>query len=389
MTVSVYARHSSKCSKSGVRGTGQYKRCKCPLWLRWGKDGKKSAKTRSWDIATKAARKLEQELELAANGIVPPKKPDHITIQSAVDLYLSDMNQRSLAKPTVDKARRMITRLRDYANARAIILLKDVTPRLLTEWRSTWTFKAKSSSPAVHWAVWKTFSKWAFRTDLIEADPSAKLKALPSEHNQVQPLTQGEMQRLLAATDSCGFSPEVAYRVKTVILLMRWSGLACMDATTLRRDALGDDNNLTRRRNKTNTEVFVPLPPTVAEMLRVLPNDHPDYFFWNPARTKKTSIVCEFAVLLRKVFDKAGVSHSKEEMLSHRFRHTFAVEMLLAGVPIERVSILLGHRTQRTTEKYYSAWVKERQQRLETEVKDAWKKMALPEPLFPVERTVQ
>jgi len=85
--------------------------------------------------------------------------------------------------------------------------------------------------------------KWAFCSHLIEADPSAKLKALPPEHNHVQPLTQGEMQRLLAATDDCGFSTEVAYRVKTVILLMRWSGLACMDATTLSRDALGDDNN--------------------------------------------------------------------------------------------------------------------------------------------------
>jgi len=126
----------------------------------------------------------------------------------------------------------------------------------------------------------------------------------------------------------------------------------------------------------------------VAERLRVLSNDHPDYFFWNPERTKKTSIVCEFAVLLRKVFDKAGVSHSKEEMLSI-VSAIRAVEMLLAGVPIERVSILLGHRSQRTTEKYYSAWVKERKQGLETEVKDAWKKMALPEPLFPVEPTVQ
>jgi len=89
MTVTVYARHSRKCSKSGERGAGQYKRCKCPLWLRWGKDGKKSAKTRSWDIATKAARKLEEGLELAANGIEPPKKADHITIESAVDLHRS------------------------------------------------------------------------------------------------------------------------------------------------------------------------------------------------------------------------------------------------------------------------------------------------------------
>jgi hypothetical protein len=238
--ITVYARHSSKCPKSKEKNTGQWKRCKCPLWLQWNKNGnqfKKSAKTRSWDVATKAARKLEDELEQEVLGVEPIKKPDHITIEAAVDLYLSDMTQRALAKPTIDKARRMLTRLRDYANARGIILLKDVTARLLTEWRSTWKFKAKSSSPAVHWAVSKTFSKWAFRTDLIEADPSSKLKSLPSEHNQVQPLTQGEMKRLLAATDNCEFSPEVAYRVKTVMLLMRWSGLACMDATTLRRDA--------------------------------------------------------------------------------------------------------------------------------------------------------
>jgi hypothetical protein len=100
MTVTVYARHSPKCSKSGQRGAGQYKRCKCRLWLRWGKNGKKSAKTRSWDIATKAARKLEEDLELAASGIESPKKAEHITIEAALNLYLSDMTQRALAKPT-------------------------------------------------------------------------------------------------------------------------------------------------------------------------------------------------------------------------------------------------------------------------------------------------
>lgn len=162
-----------------------------------------------------------------------------------------------------------------------------------------------------------------------------------------------------------------------------------MDAATLRRDALSGNNNLTRGRNKSGTEVFVPLPPAVAEMLRSLPNDHPDYFFWNPDRMKKTSVVAMFGDWLRTVFDKAGVPHGRQEMLSHRFRHTFAVEMLLAGVPIERVSILLGHKTIRTTEKYYSAWVKERQHQLEAEVKDAWKKMTLPLPLLPVQGSIQ
>jgi integrase/recombinase XerD len=44
--------------------------------------------------------------------------------------------------------------------------------------------------------------------------------------------------------------------------------------------------------------------------------------------------------------------------VSHRLRDTFAVELLLAGVPIERVSILLGHQSVSVTEKHYNPWVR-------------------------------
>jgi len=47
---------------------------------------------------------------------------------------------------------------------------------------------------------------------------------------------------------------------------------------------------------------------------------------------------------------------------AHRFRATFSVELLLAGVPIERVSILLGHQSVRIIEKHYAPWVKARQE---------------------------
>lgn len=107
------------------------------------------------------------------------------------------------------------------------------------------------------------------------------------------------MARLLAAPAKCGFDGATAYRVKSFILLQRWSGLACMDAATLRRDGLKDDNNLILGRNKTGTEVFVPPPTTVADMLRSLPNDHSAYFYRNPDRMGKTSIVALFGDLLR------------------------------------------------------------------------------------------
>src|ERR1700693_3680507 len=55
----------------------------------------------------------------------------------------------------------------------------------------------------------------------------------------------------------------------------------------------------------------------------------------------------------------------------HRFRETFAVELLLSGV--ERVSILPGHPSVRITERHYVPWVRSRQEQLEADLTNAWK----------------
>jgi site-specific recombinase XerD len=345
--------------------------------LRWGKTNKRAARTRTWEIATKAARKLEDELEREALGIEQPRKPDHVTIDEALGLYLADRDQRGIRDSS--KVLRLIGRLRNYSYARNVMHLKDITARMLTEWRATWTFRKDSSGPAVAWSIVRTFCRWAHSIDLVPSDVSSKLKSLPIVRKQVQPLTRDEIADLLMATRQCGFSLDIEERVRVFILLQRWSGLACVDAATLRRDLLRHDDNLTQvHRTKTDAEVFIPLPPAVAKMLRAHANDHPDYFFWNPERMKRSSLICQFGDWLRLVFDRAGVKHGQQEMLSHRLRHSFAVELLLAGVPIEQVGKLLGHKTVRTTERYYSAWVKERQRKLEIEVKQAWTKMELP-----------
>jgi integrase len=57
---------------------------------------------------------------------------------------------------------------------------------------------------------------------------------------------------------------------------------------------------------------------------------------------------------------------------AHRFRDTFAVGLLQAGVPMERVSVLLGHSSIKVTEKRYSPWVQARQDPLEADVRCAW-----------------
>ena len=116
---------------------------------------------------------------------------------------------------------------------------------------------------------------------------------------------------------------------------------------------------------KTGTAVYCPLPPFVVEALNAIPASA--YFFWS-GLSKPKSAVGDWQRSLQRLLILAGVPAGH----AHRFRDTFSVELLLAGVPIERVSILLGHQSVRITEKHYAPWVRARQEQLEADVRRTW-----------------
>jgi site-specific recombinase XerD len=58
-------------------------------------------------------------------------------------------------------------------------------------------------------------------------------------------------------------------------------------------------------------------------------------------------------------------------------RDMFAVEMLLAGVPLEKVSKLLTHESVTMTERYYAKWTASRRQQLEDETIAAMRRMGV------------
>jgi hypothetical protein len=108
-----------------------------------------------------------------------------------------------------------------------------------------------------------------------------------------------------------------------------------------------------------------PLPPFVVKALDAIPAS--TYFFWS-GLSKPKSAVGDWQRSLKRLLILAGVPDGH----AHRFRDTFSVELLLAGVPIQRVSILLGHQSVRITEKHYSPWVRARQEQLEADVRRTW-----------------
>jgi integrase/recombinase XerD len=88
------------------------------------------------------------------------------------------------------------------------------------------------------------------------------------------------------------------------------------------------------------------------------------------------SCVGDWQRSLRKLFILAGCPMGH----AHRFRHTFACNLLLAGVPLDRVATLLGHTNSKITEKHYAPWVRARQEQLEANVRRVWEQLASAEP---------
>jgi site-specific recombinase XerD len=96
--------------------------------------------------------------------------------------------------------------------------------------------------------------------------------------------------------------------------------------------------------------------------LEAAPKISETYFFLT-GESKVDSATGDWQRTLKGVFEQAGIPDGHAPPLS------FAVGLLQAGVPMERVSVLLGHSRIKVTEKHYSPWVRARQEQLEADVR--------------------
>jgi integrase len=153
-----------------------------------------------------------------------------------------------------------------------------------------------------------------------------------------------------------------AQRLRALVELLLETGLRLGDAVQLRRDNIVN-GKLHLRTAKTGAQIRIPLSPHLVEELQLVRNTGENYFFWS-GQGKLKSCMGDWQRSLKRLFRIAGINDG----CAHRFRHTFAKRYLLAGVPPDRVAVLMGHSTQAITLKHYANWVRERQEQLEADV---------------------
>jgi integrase/recombinase XerD len=260
-------------------------------------------------------------------------------------------------------------RLEGFAKRKGLKLLRDFDTDTLELFQSEIQGSEVTCAKALERL--KAFFRAAFLRKWIEDNPALTLRGPKLKPRPTLPFTEEEMARILAAVEkyrdkSRQTGKANALRLRAFVLVLRYSGMRLGDVATLSTDRLiGQKIQLYTA--KTGTPVYCVLPQFVADILESLPRISERYFFWTGNSTMHT-VNGIWQRALQSLFELAGIKNG----FAHRFRDTFSVSLLLAGVPIEQVSILLGHSNIKVTQQHYNPWVRDRQLQLEADLRRAW-----------------
>jgi len=362
--LTIYRRHLKACEH---RAEGRrYRRCRCPIWvdgMLHGQEIRKSLEMRDWERAQRAIREWEAE------GLPKQEEPSQPTIELACSRFLADAESRELRESTLKKYGVMFRQLKSFAADQGFLFLKQFDLEALRLFRQSWQDGGISAVKKLERL--RAFMNFAHESNWIELNPAKKLKNPKVTQEPTLPFSQEEVIRILAACskypDNYGnVGGDNALRLRALVLLLRYSGMRIGDAVTCAVDRL-KGNRLFLYTQKTGVPVNTRLPQVAVDALNTIVPVTPGYFFWSGNGEIDTASE-NWRRSLRKLFCLAGVDGGHP----HRFRDTFAVELLMASVPLERVSILLGHSSVRVTEKHYSPWIHARQEQLEADLERSW-----------------
>ena len=353
--LTIYRRHYPPCPYT----TRRHKSCKCPIWVQGtlrGEAVKQSIDLRSWQAASDLVRGWE------ASGQIGVVRPDIPSASQAVQKFIAYQRARHLSEETIRKHQSLLQRrLLSWCRATGHGQLKQLSVDALREFQQSWQDGALYASKNLERL--RAFFDFCLDTQWVAVNPAKGLKRPKVKQTPTLPFSREEMKRIVEACDRySGNRP----RLRAFVLVMRYSGLRIGDTISLSRGRL-TDNKLLIYTAKTGTLVYVPLPQEVVEALAKLETNGEDRFF-STGKAKPQTARANWSRYLATLFELAEIEGGH----SHRFRDTFAVELLLAGVPLETVSILLGHSSVKITERHYRPWVRTLQEKLEEEVKKAW-----------------
>jgi len=386
--LTIFRRHTKDCiARHHGRDPGRtYRRCQCPLHAEGHLGGvmhRKALDTTSWTRAQDLVREKE-----ARGTWHDATEKLQVTVADAVTAFLQTLTAQSngKAKSTTRKIRVALSGvnpqwalktqrkvsggLLDFCRDKGVVTLSQLSVPLLAEHAASWTCGARHRSKRIQ--VLRRFFHFCVVAGWLEKNPALSLEHPRGRATNVPPKQPFDAQQLPEEGPQW---KAILQRVQdhpkllAVTLLMRRAGLRISDAVTFNVSRLMADGSILLYMSKTQEPVSVPVHPELRAALDAIEPNAAGYYFWSGESAIATA-TDNWRRRLAHVFKNAKIEGGHP----HRFRDTFAVDLLLRGVPLDQVSILLGHSSVKITERYYLAFVAARREQIANSVRRAWAK---------------
>jgi len=346
----LYRRHENACRfrQQGIRAI----KCQCPIWLdgtdALGVRKRYSLKTRDWTSAQTRIIELDRP-DNPARVVEPAHSPK---IEAAVTSYLDDCRARKLQESTLTSYTNTFKHLKAFFPASPVA---SVTLAKLTTYRSARAMTGTTATKEI--GALRAFFTFCVDRDWIVKSPAKRLRCPKVDRIPTLPFTCEEIKRLIAACDQIDNNNPTGVerarrRARGLLYTLLYTGFRLSDAVKLERSRLDmHTGKLMIRMMKTREALYIRLPQDALDALAAVPVES-KYFFWSgngrlgtALRSARRTVDCVLRI--------AGVENGHP----HRFRDTFAVELLDNGTDLRTVQLLLGHTSIKTTEKHYAPFV--------------------------------
>jgi integrase len=295
--------------------------------------------------------------------IVKPE-PTWADLSSAFE---SELHRRvaldKLRDSTAVRYRHTAREFKAFLEERKITLLREMTKPLVESfkvWRAarirTRNFSRGATSLALDAAILHRVFAVGVEYEIIEKNP-VRMEGRPGDvpERGAQPFSAAQLQKLKQAADPDLF----------IFLLLRWTGMRGSDIVGLTwADVHFDRREIERITQKRRKPVIIPIH---SELLFAFDEEferrspQPEDQVLPPNRNRGRMTRPRLYQRCKAMGRRAGIENAHP----HRFRDTFAVDMLARGATPYDVAKLLGDEIA-TVEKHYAPFVRELRERVRT-----------------------
>lgn len=207
----------------------------------------------------------------------------------------------------------------------------DVRPMAITSWLgregyAPWT-------RVTYYGHLRSYFTFAVENDIVAVDPMARVRRPKPSRGVPRPLTPEQVAVVMAAAHP---------NTRAWLTLGLYAGLRSHEIAKIRGQDVQADELFVL--GKGGQDAYVPTHP----LIWALAQDRPRHGWWFPTRATAGHVTSEsVSKLTSTLFAANGIEGS-----IHRCRHTFATELLRAGVNIRVVQTLMRHESLASTMVY-------------------------------------